>query len=117
MLDSSGVSVHGDTVLVCASVYAGSRRGLSMGAIIKVAACGAILGDNIGFWVGGFGRSTRFMKNGSWFKPSGHSRRARRAIWKNWRTGGATSEWKHNQQQRQFSRKDRWFSDIRSAGA
>ena len=41
----------------------------------------------------------------------------KKAIWTNWRTGGAISEWKHNQQQRHFSRKDRWFSHIRSAGA
>src|SRR5471032_880747 len=73
-------------------------------------------GSNIGFWVGGFGRSTRLMKRGLWFKPSGHSQRARRAIWTNWRTEEAISEWKHNQQQRHFSRKDRWFSHIRSAG-
>jgi membrane protein DedA with SNARE-associated domain len=117
MLESSGLPVPVETVLVCASVYAASRNGLSIGAIIGVAACGAILGDNIGFWVGGFGRSTRLMKRGLWFKPSGHSQRARRAIWTNWRTEEAISEWKHNQQQRHFSRKDRWFSHIRSAGA
>lgn len=40
MLDSSGLPVPGETVLVCASVYAGSRQGLSIGAIIGVAACG-----------------------------------------------------------------------------
>jgi len=117
MLESSGLPVPAETVLVCASVYAASRNGLSIGAIIGVAACGAILGDNIGFWVGGSGRSTRLMKRGLWFKPSGHSQRARRAIWTNWRTEEAISEWKHNQQQRHFSRKDRWFSHIRSAGA
>jgi membrane protein DedA with SNARE-associated domain len=49
MLESSGLPVPVETVLVCASVYAGSRHGLSIGAIIGVAACGAILGDNIGF--------------------------------------------------------------------
>ena len=40
ILDSSGLPVSGGTVLVCASVYAGSPQGLSIGAIIGVAACG-----------------------------------------------------------------------------
>jgi membrane protein DedA with SNARE-associated domain len=49
---------------VCASVYAGSRHGLSIGVIIAAAACGAILGDNVGFWVGRrFGR-TLLLKHG-----------------------------------------------------
>jgi membrane protein DedA with SNARE-associated domain len=40
MLDSPGLPLPSETVLVCASVYAGSRQGLSGGAIIGVAACG-----------------------------------------------------------------------------
>src|SRR5260370_32522584 len=64
MVESSGLPVPGETVLVCASVYAGSRHGLSIGAIIAAAACGAILGDNVGFWVGRrFGR-TLLLKHG-----------------------------------------------------
>lgn len=64
MLESSGFSVPGKTVLVRASVYAGSRHGLSIGAIIAAAACGAILGDNVGLWVGRrFGR-TLLLKHG-----------------------------------------------------
>jgi membrane protein DedA with SNARE-associated domain len=64
MLESSGIPVPGETVLVCASIYAGSRHGLSIGVIISVAACGAILGDNVGFWVGrGFGRAL-LLKHG-----------------------------------------------------
>lgn len=64
MLESSGFPLPGETVLVCASVYAGSRHGLSIGAVIAAAACGAILGDNVGFWVGRrFGR-TLLLKHG-----------------------------------------------------
>jgi membrane protein DedA with SNARE-associated domain len=64
MLESSGFPVPGETVLVCASVYSGSRHGLSIGAIIAAAACGAILGDNVGFRVGRrFGR-TLLLKYG-----------------------------------------------------
>jgi polyhydroxyalkanoate synthesis repressor PhaR len=59
---------------------------------------------------------TRPMRRGFWLKLSGRSRRSRMAIRANWRTGESISEWKDNQQQRHFSRKDRWFSHIRSAG-
>src|SRR5271155_5348681 len=39
-------------------------HGLSIGAIVAAAACGAILGDNVGFWAGrGLGR-TLLLKHG-----------------------------------------------------
>src|SRR5258708_28564461 len=64
MLESSGFPVPGETVLVCASVYAGSRHGVSICAIIAAAACGPLLGDNVGFFVGRrFGR-TLLLKHG-----------------------------------------------------
>jgi hypothetical protein len=52
LLESSGIPLPGETILVCASVYAGTRHGLDIRVIIGSAACGAILGDNVGFWVG-----------------------------------------------------------------
>src|SRR5260370_10532208 len=63
MVESSGFPVPGETVLVCASVYAGSRHGLSIGAIIAAAACGAILGDNVRFWVVRRFRRTLLLKH------------------------------------------------------
>jgi membrane protein DedA with SNARE-associated domain len=57
-LESSGLPLPGETILVCAAIYAGTRQGLDIRLIIGTAACGAILGDNIGFWVGRrFGRT------------------------------------------------------------
>ena len=57
LLESSGIPLPGETILVCASVYAGTQHGLDIRVIIGVAACGAIVGDNIGYWVGrSFGR-------------------------------------------------------------
>jgi membrane protein DedA with SNARE-associated domain len=52
MLESAGVPLPGETVLILASVYAGATGGLSLSLIIICAAAGAILGDNIGFWIG-----------------------------------------------------------------
>jgi membrane protein DedA with SNARE-associated domain len=57
MLESSGLPLPGETVLVCASIYAGTRQGLDIRLVVGTAACGAILGDNVGFWAGRrFGR-------------------------------------------------------------
>ena len=52
MLESAGIPLPGETILVSASIYAGTLRGLDIRFVIGVAAAGAIIGDNIGFWVG-----------------------------------------------------------------
>ena len=52
MLESAGVPMPGETVLISAAVYAGTRHALDIRWVIAAAAGGAILGDNIGFWVG-----------------------------------------------------------------
>lgn len=48
MLESSGLPLPGETVLVDALIYAGTRHGLEIRLIIGTAACGAIVGGNIG---------------------------------------------------------------------
>ena len=50
-LESAGVWVPGETALVAAGVLA-SRGHFSIWAVIAVAALGAILGDNVGYWIG-----------------------------------------------------------------
>lgn len=52
MLESASVPLPGETILVIAAVYAGADHALNICYIIAAAAAGAILGDNIGFWVG-----------------------------------------------------------------
>jgi len=51
MLESSGVPVPGETALVTAGVFA-QRGSLNIAAVIAVAAVAAIVGDNIGYWIG-----------------------------------------------------------------
>ncbi len=57
MMESAGIPVPGETILVSAAIYAGTSHNMYIPLVIAAAACGAILGDNIGFWVGReFGR-------------------------------------------------------------
>ena len=50
--ESLGIPLPGETILIAAGVYAGSTHKLSAWAIFVVAATAAIIGDNIGFWIG-----------------------------------------------------------------
>jgi membrane protein DedA with SNARE-associated domain len=50
-LESAGLWLPGETALIAASVYA-AKGHLSITAVITVAALAAIIGDNIGYWVG-----------------------------------------------------------------
>ena len=51
-LESAGIPLPGETILVTAAVLAGRSHEGSIVEIIACAAGGAIVGDNIGFWVG-----------------------------------------------------------------
>jgi membrane protein DedA with SNARE-associated domain len=50
-LESMGIPLPGETVLVMASLHAG-HRGESIAPVIAAAVAGAIIGDNIGFYLG-----------------------------------------------------------------
>ena len=51
-LESAGVPMPGETILVSAAVYAGTTHNLAIAGVIAAAATGAVVGDNVGFWVG-----------------------------------------------------------------
>jgi membrane protein DedA with SNARE-associated domain len=51
-LESTGVPLPGETTLVAASVFSATTHGLDISLIITAAAAGAILGDNLGYWIG-----------------------------------------------------------------
>jgi len=51
MLESGGLPLPGETALIAAGVFA-SRGKLDVTAVIAVAAAAAIIGDNLGYWVG-----------------------------------------------------------------
>lgn len=50
-LESSGIPMPGETALLTAAVFAGQGT-LRIEFVIAAAAAGAILGDNVGYWVG-----------------------------------------------------------------
>jgi membrane protein DedA with SNARE-associated domain len=50
-LESAGLWLPGETALIAAGVYA-SKGHLSIAAVIGVATVAAIIGDNIGYWLG-----------------------------------------------------------------
>jgi membrane protein DedA with SNARE-associated domain len=50
--ESLGVPLPGETALIVAGSYAGHTHRLSPWLIFVVAAAAAIIGDNIGFWIG-----------------------------------------------------------------
>lgn len=52
MLESMGVPLPGETTLVTASVYAGTSHNLNIWLVVLSAVAGAVIGDNIGYWVG-----------------------------------------------------------------
>ena len=51
-LESMGLPLPGETMLIVAAVYAGTTGQLDISLVIAAAAAGAILGDNVGFWIG-----------------------------------------------------------------
>lgn len=51
-IESTGIPFPGETLLLIAAIDAGRTHQLSIVLVIIAAACGAIIGDNIGFFVG-----------------------------------------------------------------
>ena len=52
MLESAGIPMPGETILVSAAIYCSTQHQLDIRLVILAAALGAIFGDNIGYWVG-----------------------------------------------------------------
>jgi len=51
-LESIGSALPGETILVLAAIYAATEPSFNIGVVIAVAAFGAIVGDNAGYWLG-----------------------------------------------------------------
>jgi membrane protein DedA with SNARE-associated domain len=51
-VESLGIPLPGETALITAAIYAGQTHRLNPWLIFLVAAAAAIIGDNIGYWIG-----------------------------------------------------------------
>ena len=51
-LESMGLPIPGETILVVAAVYAATHAGLNIWLVVVAASAGAIVGDNLGYWLG-----------------------------------------------------------------
>jgi membrane-associated protein len=52
LLENAGLPVPGETILLLASFLAYSERNLHLPTIIFVATIAAVIGDNLGYWIG-----------------------------------------------------------------
>ena len=52
MFESMGLPLPGETVLVTAALYSGTRHQISILLVVSVAALAAIIGDNLGYLIG-----------------------------------------------------------------
>ncbi len=50
--ESMGIPLPGETALVFAALYAGTHHDVNIWGVIASAAAGAMLGDNVGYWLG-----------------------------------------------------------------
>ncbi|HCI80016.1 MAG TPA: hypothetical protein DHW02_10015 [Ktedonobacter sp.] len=64
-IESTGIPFPGETMLLAAAIVAGTSHHLSIVFVIAAAAAGAILGDNLGFWVGREGGFRLLRRYGS----------------------------------------------------
>ncbi len=79
MIESMGVPFPGETMLLFASFYAAVDHHLQIPIVIICAALGAIIGDNLGYWIGHSGGRALLQRYGRFvfIKPE-HLERAQR---------------------------------------
>jgi membrane protein DedA with SNARE-associated domain len=70
LLESTGLPVPGETMLLTASVYAATTGRLNIALVITAAAAGAIIGDNFGYLVGRKGGRALVTRYGRYIRVS-----------------------------------------------
>jgi membrane protein DedA with SNARE-associated domain len=63
-VESIGIPLPGETMLIAAAIYAGASQQLSIELVIAAAIAGAVMGDNIGFGIGFFGGYRLLLRYG-----------------------------------------------------
>src|SRR5947209_17167219 len=67
-IESTGIPFPGETMLLVAGIYGGTTHRLSILLVILAAACGDILGDNLGFIIGRTGGYRLLRRYGRYIK-------------------------------------------------
>jgi membrane protein DedA with SNARE-associated domain len=67
-IESMGIPVPGETMLVTAAIYAGATHHLDVRVVIAAAAVGAIVGDNLGFAIGRVGGHRVLVRYGRYVR-------------------------------------------------
>jgi membrane protein DedA with SNARE-associated domain len=67
-IESLGIPLPGETALIVAGTFAGKNHHLNPWGIFAVASAGAIIGDNIGYWVGDKGGFRLLKKYGHYIR-------------------------------------------------
>jgi membrane protein DedA with SNARE-associated domain len=65
-IESIGIPLPGETMLIAAAIYAGASHHLSIELVIAAAIAGAVIGDNIGFGIGYFGGYRLLLRSGKY---------------------------------------------------
>src|SRR5581483_3646663 len=66
--ESMGIPLPGETMLITASIYAGTTHNLNIGLVILCAVIGAIVGDNVGYEIGRVGGYRLLRKYGKYIR-------------------------------------------------
>jgi len=72
MIECVGIPFPGETMLLLASFYAAVDARLQLPLVILCAAIGAILGDNVGYWIGSTGGRAFILRFGRFFFVKPH---------------------------------------------
>lgn len=67
-LESLGIPLPGETILISAGILAGHSHKLEVWLLWLAAACGAVIGDNIGFWIGDKGGYALLKRYGRYIR-------------------------------------------------
>ena len=51
-LEAMGLPLPGESLLITAAIYAATTGQISIGWLVLAAAAGAVMGDNLGYWIG-----------------------------------------------------------------
>ncbi len=69
LLENAGIPLPGETITLVGGFLAGSGE-LQFWGVLLTALCGAVIGDNIGYWIGFYGGWPLLMRVGRLFRLS-----------------------------------------------